>query len=45
MRQKPLERLKDKQKQLKEELEVITKAIDILEKNTDWSILFEAMNH
>lgn len=40
-----IDRLKSKQEEKSRELEVLIKAIKILEENTDWAILMEAMNH
>lgn len=45
MREKPLEKLKRRQSELTSDLEIIKKAIEIIEGNPDWAILWEAMNH
>jgi len=45
MKQPLIERLKEKKQEKEQELEILTKAIKILEENVDWAILMEAMNH
>ena len=42
---KPLEKLREKEKTLANDLVIIKKAIEIMEQNPDWAIIIEAMNH
>lgn len=45
MTQSKLDRWKEREKELVKELEILRKAIEIVEKNTDWFFILEAMNH
>ena len=45
MKEKIIDRLKRKEIEMSADLEVIKKAVIILENNPEWSILLEAMNH